>query len=184
MRFSALAGYLVTVIRAFVVLVGLIAGVFAFAGSAAQAADSAQTLGIVLHHNTAATERLPHYRAAAPIVVHVGGNARHLRTLTLTAHGPRGVAVTAPLRRTGDTFSGNLRLSAPGAWTVALSTQLGSASSALTSIPLDVVSEDGADLAARLTFALAALSIVAGLALVLRLDGRPLALAVAAKKRS
>jgi hypothetical protein len=164
------------VIRAFLVLVALIAGVFSFAASGAQAASSEQALGIILHRNAAATERLPHYRAAVPISVNVGGYARRLRSLTVTAHGPEGEAITAPLERTGKTFSGNLQLAAPGTWTVALSTQLGSATAALASVPLDVVSEDGADLAARLTFALAALSIIAGLALVLRVNGRPLAL--------
>lgn len=169
-------------IRAFVILVGLIAGVLAFAGSGAQAAGPAQTLGIVLHHNTAATERLPHYRTAAPITVNVGGYARRLRTLTVTAHGPGGEAITAPLARTGDTFSGNLHLIVPGTWTIAFSTRLGNATAALASVPLDVVSEDGADLAARLAFAISALSIVAGLALVLRVNGRPLALAYAKRR--
>jgi len=171
------------VIRALVVLVGLIAAALAFAGSGAQAAGPAQTLGVVLHRNAAATERLPHYRAAAPIAVNVGGYARRLHTLTVIAHGPGGQAITAPLARTGDTFSGDLRLIAPGKWTVAFSTQLGSVTAALASVPLNVVAEDGADLAARLAFAISALSIVAGLALVLRVNGRPLVLAYV-KKRS
>jgi hypothetical protein len=165
------------VIRAFVVLAALIAGVFATAMSGAQAAGPEQTLGIVLHHNRAATERLPHYRAAAPIAVNVGGYARRLRSLTVIAHGPGGEAITAPLQRTGETFTGDLQLAAPGTWTVAFSTQLGSVTAALASVPLDVVSEDGADFAARFVFALSALFLIAGFALVLRVDGRPLALA-------
>jgi hypothetical protein len=171
------------VIRAFPVLAALIIALLTFASSGAQAASSAQTLGVVLHRDRAATERLPHYRAAAPISVNVGGReAARLSSLTVTARGPGGVAVTAPLARTGDTFSGNLRLLAPGAWTVAFSTQLGSVNAALASVPLDVISEDG-DLAARLAFAVSALSIIAGLGLVLRVNGRPLMLAYA-KKRS
>jgi hypothetical protein len=126
---------------------------------------------------------LPHYRAAAPIAVNVGGYARRLRSVTVVAHGPGGQAITAPLQRTGETFTGNLQLVVPGTWTVAFSTQLGSVSAALASVPLDVVSEDGADLAARLVFALSALFLIAGFALVLRVDGRPLAFAYA-KKRS
>ena len=93
--------------------------------------------------------------------------------------------MTAPLTRTGDSFSGDLNLIAPGTWTVAISTRLGSVTAALANVPLDVIDEDGADAAARAAFALAALSIVAGLALVLRVDGRPLAFVCAnAKRRS
>jgi hypothetical protein len=131
---------------------------------------------------------LPHYRATPPITINVGGYARRLTSLSVTARGPGGEAITTPLARTGDTFSGNVQLLAPGTWTVALSTQLGSVSAALASVSLDVVSEDGADAAARIAFALSALSIVTGLALILRVDGRPLALVLAkanaAKKRS
>lgn len=165
-------------IRALPAFAALIAALLTFVSSGAQAAGSAQTLGVVLHRDRAATERLPHYRAAAPIAVHVGGSeAARLSSLTVTAHGPGGVAVSAPLTRNGATFTGDLRLLAPGAWTIAFSTQLGSVDAALASVPLDVISEDG-DLAARLAFALSALSIVAGLALVLRVNGRPLALAM------
>ena len=60
------------VIRAFLVLAGLVVSVFAFAASSAQAAGPVQALGIVLQSDTAATERLPHYRAATPIAVNVG----------------------------------------------------------------------------------------------------------------
>ncbi len=169
-------------IRAFVVLAALIIGVFSFAASSAQAAGPVQALGIVLHHDAAATERLPHYRAATPIAVNVGGYTRRLRVVTVTAVGPGGEAVTAPLARTGDTFSGALNLIAPGTWRVAFSTQLGTVTAALANVPLDVVDEDGAAFAARIAFLLAALSIVAGLALVLRVDGRPLAFAWARKR--
>jgi len=172
------------VIRALAVFAVLLAGFSAFLSSGAQAAGPAQTLGIVLRRDAASTERLPHYRTAAPIAVNVGGDAARLSSLIVTAHGPGGEAITTPLARSGNTFSGNLRLAAAGTWTVALSTQLGSVSAALASVPLDVVSEDGADFAARLAFALAALSIVAGLALVLRAGGRPVALAYVRKRNS
>lgn len=156
------------------VLAGLTAGLLTFANSGAQAA-APQALGVVLHHRAVATERLPQYLAAAPIAVNVGGYARRFRSLTVDAHGPHGEDVSAPLARTGNTFSGNLHLLAPGAWTVAFSTQLGSVPAALAAVPLQVVAEDRADLAARLAFGLAALSIVSGLALVVRVGGRPLA---------
>lgn len=168
-------------IRAFVVLAALISGVLPFAVSAAEAAAPPQTLRVTLHRNRAATERLPEYRTAAAISVRVGGDARRLPVLTLTARGPGGRAVTAPLARSGNTFAGDLRLTAPGAWTVAFSTQLGSVTAALASVPLDVVSEGSDDLAARIAFALSALLLIAGLALVLRVDGRPLAYALAGR---
>ncbi|HEV8019664.1 MAG TPA: hypothetical protein VGP41_00290 [Candidatus Lustribacter sp.] len=172
-------------LRTLAALTVLLAGSFAFADSGAQAADPPQTLGVVLHHNRAATERLPHYRTAAPIAINVGGRyARRLHTLTLTARGPRGESFDAPLTRSGDTFSGNLTLTAPGTWTVAFSTKLGTVPAALTNFTLDAVSADAADLAIRLTLAIAALSILAGLALVLRVDGRPLAFVLSATKRS
>ncbi len=169
-------------IRPLLVFAGLTAGVLAFANSGAQAAGPPQTLAVALHHNAAATERLPHYLAAAPIAVHVGGYARRLRTLTAVAHGPNGEAITTPLARSGDAFSGELHLLAPGTWTVAFSTQLGAVPTALANVPLDVVSEDSADLAARLAFAVATLSIVTGLMLVVRWGGRPL-LFTAARRR-
>jgi len=169
------------VIRVLSIFAVFIAGVIAFVSSGAQAAAPAQTLGIVLQQNSAATERLPHYRTAAPIAVKVGGAAK-LSSLTVTAHGPGGQAITTPLARSGNTFTGKLDLISPGTWTLALSTQLGSVSSALTSVRLDVVSEDSADFAARPAFALAGLCIVMGLALVLRVNGRPLALAYARKR--
>lgn len=172
------------VIRPLLLLAGITAGVFVFANSGAQAAGP-QRLGVVLHRHRAATERLPHYLAAAPISVNVGGYARRLGNLNVVAHGPNGEAVTTPMARSGDTFSGNLHL-APGAWTVAVSTQLGSVPAALANVPLEVVTDDPAELAARLAFALAALSIVTGLTLVLRRDGRPLLFAAARRptKRS
>ena len=155
-------------------LAGIAAVVLAFADSGAQAAGPSQPLAVVLHRNDAATEGLPHYLAAKPIALRVAGYARRLRAVTAVAHGPNGEAITMPLARTGDAYSGDLHLLAAGTWTVALSTQLGSMPSALADIPLQVVNEDAADLAARFTFALAALSIVAGVLLVVRYAGRPL----------
>jgi len=165
------------VIRALAVFVCIVAGVLAFAGSAAQAAARSQSLGITLHRTAAATERLEYYHAATPISVHVGGRyARRLSQVTAIAHGPNGVAVTTPLTRDGLTFSGNLRLATPGSWNVAFSTQSGSVNNAaLATVPLDVVSVGSADLAGGIAFAIGALALIAGLALVVRVDGRPLA---------
>lgn len=143
-----------------------------FAGTGAQA-SSAQAIGIVLRHDAAATERLPFYRSASPIAVTVRGDASRLSKVTVIAHGPDGSAITAPLVRTGDSFSGALILALPGTWTLALSTQLGSVTAALADVPLDVVAEDNADLFARLAYALSALSIVAGLTLLFRTRLQP-----------
>jgi hypothetical protein len=151
------------VTRVFALLIAIVAALVMLAGNVATAAGSAQRLGITLHGETAATERLPYYRVSAPIAVHVGGDAKRFDSLKLTALGPDGAAVSTPLARSGDAFIANLRLRSPGIWTLAFTTQFGTA---LASVPLDVVSEEGADIAARIAFALAALSIVSGSALI------------------
>jgi hypothetical protein len=147
------------VMRVLPVLAAVLAAFLTFASTGAQAAAPAQSLGVVLQRDGAATERLPYYRAAAPITVNVGGDAGRLPSLKLVAHGPSGEAVSAALARTGSTFTGVVQLLAPGAWTLAFSTQFGTP---FASVPLSVVSEDGADFAARCAFALSFLSIVAG----------------------
>jgi anti-sigma-K factor RskA len=166
------------------IVLSLVAALIVFAATGAQA-GTPQPLGITLHSRNAVTKRLPHYRSDAPIAVSVGGTtAAELQALNVTAVGPDGNAVTQALTRTGDTFSGAVRLAAPGAWSLAVSTQLGSVSAALANVSLDVVARDDADLAARLGFALAAMAIVAGLTLVLRRRGRPLIYALGITKRS
>ena len=165
--------------RVLPVLAAILAALLTFASSGAQAAAPAQTLGLVLHRDAAATERLPYYRAAAPITVNVGGETARLPALTLTAHGPGGEAVTAALARTGNSFTGNVQLLVPGAWTLAFSTQLGTA---LASVPLNVVNEDGANVAARCAFALSALSIVGGVLLIAGAGRRPRVLAYVRKR--
>ena len=164
-------------IRVLLVLAGLCAGLLTIAANSAQA-SSTQTLGIVFHRSHAATVELPHYRTATPLTVNVrGGRSMKLDRVTLTAHGPDGSAVTTPLSRTDNgSFSGNIRLTSPGTWTLALSTQLGSA---LASVPLDVVGDDGAQWAGTLAFCLSALLIVAGVLIIARPAGRALGFAAA-----
>lgn len=160
--------------RAIPFLASLVAAFIAFAGTGAQAASAGQAVGIVLHHSAAATERLPFYRATAPIAVNVRGDAAHMSAMTVIAHAPDGTAFSAPLTRTGDTFTGALKLAQPGTWTLALSTQLGSMTAGIADIPLQVVAgEDNADLVTRLAFALSALSICSGLTLLLRARRAP-----------
>jgi hypothetical protein len=154
------------VTRALFFLAGLALAIVVFAGTGAQAALSDQAVGFVLQRDAAHTERLPFYRSAAPIAVNVRGDAARLSAVTVTATGPSGNAITAPLVRNGDTFTGALRLVQPGTWTLALTTQLGSVSAALAAVSLTVVAEDSVDLAARLAYVLAALSVGAGLTLI------------------
>lgn len=163
--------------RAIPFFAGLVAAIVVFAGTGAQAAGSSQVLGIVLKHDAAATERLPFYRTETPIAVNVSGASSPQAAMTVTAHGPGGSKVTTPLVRSGDTFTGALKLAQPGTWTVALTTQLGSVSAALAAVPLQVVENDNADLVARLAFALAALSLIAGLTILVRVRLLPVRVA-------
>ncbi len=175
------AGYHGEVIRVLPIFAALLAGLLTFIGSGAQAAGPAQSLGVVLHRNHAATERLPHYRSSEPIIVRVAGRqAARLPAITVTAVGPGGT-LSAPMVRTGNTFTADLPLLSPGTWNIAFSARVGTITAALASVPLDVESEDG-DLAARIAFGFSALSIVAGLLLVLRWNGRPLLLNYATKR--
>jgi hypothetical protein len=170
---SAVRGSVSSVNRAIPFFSGLVAAIVVFAASGAQASGSTQTLGIVMKHNAAATERLPFYRATSPIAVNVRGSAA-LSHMTITAHAPDGSAFSTPLVRTADGFTGALRLTQPGTWSVALTTQFGSMSTALAAVPLEVVADDNADLAARFAYALSALSIGAGLTLLVRARRIPL----------
>jgi hypothetical protein len=165
--------------RVLPIVTAVIAGVLTFAGSGAQAAAPPQTLGVVLHGDDAATERQPYYRAAKPIAIHIGGDAARFASLKLTAHGPSGESVAAPLTRSGDAFSGNVQLFAPGVWTLALTTQLGTA---LANVSLHVVTED-ADLA-RIAFGFAVISIAAGVMLIYGAARRPRRRLTDVKKRS
>jgi hypothetical protein len=156
------------VTRAIPFLAGLALAIVVFAGTGAQAAGAGQTVAFVLRHNAASSERLPVYRAAAPIRVKVRGDAGGMSAMRVTATGPGGRAVSAPLVKHGDTFTGALDLTQPGTWSLALTTQLGSMTAALAAVPLRVVAEDGADIAARIAYALSALSIGAGITLLWR----------------
>jgi hypothetical protein len=166
--------------RALPIVTAVIAGVLTFAGSGAQAAGPPQTLGVVLRGENAATERQPFYRVAKPITVRIGGDAARFASLKVTAHGPGGESVAAPLTRSGDAFNANMQLFAPGVWTLALTTQIGT----LANVPLHVVTDDIADLAARIAFALAAIAIAAGLTVIYGAAHRPRRRLADAKRRN
>jgi hypothetical protein len=171
---AALPGYAGTVMRALIVV---IAGML-FLAPVEALAGPPQTLAIVLRRDDAALERQAQYQAAKPVAVHVAGDVRAFDTVTITAHGPDGSVITAPLARTDDGFSGFLRFATPGTWTVALTTQIGNVSAGFADVPLDVVPAAHTEVAAMLTMLLAAVSTSCGVLLVLR---RPL---VPAKVRS
>ena len=151
--------------KAFVVL----AVFFGFMPVAASAAPH-QTLSIVLHSSSASTQRLPHYRAAAPIAVDVAGDARRFDAVTVTATGPGGIAIRTPLARTDEGFQGAVRLVKPGAWTIGLTAQTGPVSSAIAGIPLDVVAPDGSETAGYAGLLLATMMLVAGTFVLFRRD--------------
>jgi hypothetical protein len=144
-----------------------------------------QSLSITLHAENASLQRLPHYRAAAPIAVHVAGDARKFDAVTVTAKGPDGTAISAPLARTSDGFDGALRLVTPGSWTVGLTTQMGAVSSAIATVPLDVEPGDGSEVAGYATMLFAALLTLAGVFVLVRRQQLAVALAtVLPRKRS
>jgi hypothetical protein len=134
----------------------------------AAAAAPRQSLSIVLHADDASTQRLPRYRVAAPIAVRVAGDAKRFDAVTLTAKGPGGIAIRTPLARTPDGFQGAVRLVEPGAWTVGLTAHLGSVSSAVAGIPLDVEPADGSETLGYLGLAFAIACTAAGILVIVR----------------
>ena len=144
-----------------------------------------QTLSIVLNSDNASTQRLPHYKAATPIAVHVAGDASKFDAVTVTATGPDGTAIRAPLARSGDGFDGALRLVKPGPWMIGLTTQLGAVSGAIDGVSLDVEPADGSELGGYLGIVLATMLTVAGVLVLVRRDLLATALAaLAPTKRS
>jgi hypothetical protein len=131
-----------------------------------------QSLAIVLGSGEASTQRLEHYQSTRPIAVRVAGPAVTFDRLTLTASGPDGTAVRTALVRTGDGFAGSLRLRTPGTWTLALTTQLGTFSSNVANVALDVVPPAGVPALAVGLFVLAALMSAAGMTLLVSGDAR------------
>jgi hypothetical protein len=132
------------------------------------AAITGQPLAIFLHGSAAQTRVLPTYDNVLPIAVRVAGDARRLDTVTITASGPDGNSITAPLVKGARGFIGDLRLRAPGTWRLALSTQVGGVPSALAAVSIAVASPLVADPLATTLLVLAVASCVCGLALVMR----------------
>ncbi len=81
-----------------------------------------QPLAIFVHGSAAHTRLLPTYDSVLPIRVRVAGDARRFDAVTVTANGPDGRSVTAPLVKGASGFIGSLQLKVPGTWTLALTT--------------------------------------------------------------
>lgn len=131
-------------------------------------AVTGQPLAIFLHGSAARTRLLPTYDNVQPIAVRVAGDARRLDTVTVTASGPDGNSITAPLVKGTRGFIGDLQLTVPGTWRLALSTQIGGVPSALAAVSIAVGTPLAAEPLATALFALALLSCAFGLALVVR----------------
>lgn len=150
-------GYDDLVIRLVLVLWGLLAVL-----PTAVSAYPTQSVAIVLGADKAATEHLDHYNAARPIDVRVAGDALKFDRLTVTANGPGGIAIRAPLSRTPDGFRGTVRLVTPGTWTLAVTTRLGAFSTNVANVALDVVPPRGVSALAIALFGIATLACAAG----------------------
>jgi hypothetical protein len=140
-----------------------------------------QRLTVALHRDNASLVRLPHYHAATPIDVQVGGETQHVDAVMVTAHGPDGTSIHAPLARTATGFEGLLNLAQPGAWTIELTTQLGAVTSAVNAVSLDV-EPGGSDLAGYATMALALLMTAAGVLVIVRRERAAALVAVVTRR--
>ncbi len=109
------------------------------------AALSGQPLAIFLHGDAARTRLLETYDTVLPISVRVAGDARRMDAVTITANGPDGNSITAPLVKGANGFIGDLTLGAPGTWTLALTTRAGGVSNALAAISIAVATPLVAD---------------------------------------
>ena len=143
------------------------------------AAVGEQPLAIFLHGGAARTRLLPTYDDVEPIAIRVAGEARRFDAVTVTASGPDGTAITAPLVKGSRGFIGRLRLAVPGTWTLALTTRVGSITAGIAAVPIAVASPFDADPIPSALAILAAASGLIGLLLVVRPLVRPLL-----KKRS
>jgi len=143
------------------------AALIAFAPAAAGAA-AGQPLAIFVHGADAHTRLLPTYDNVLPIAVRVAGDARRFDAVTITANGPNGNSVTAPLVKGTRGFIGSLRLATPGTWTLALTTRVGSVTSAIVAVPIAVATPLVAEPLATALMAFAAACTLIGVALVAR----------------
>jgi len=132
------------------------------------AAASGQPLAIFLHGDAARTRLLETYDNVLPISVRVAGDARRMDAVTIIANGPDGNSITAPLVKGTNGFIGDLKLGAPGTWTLALTTRAGGVSNALAAVSIAVATPFVAEPLPIALFGLAMASCLCGVLLVVR----------------
>lgn len=137
------------------------------------AALGGQPLAIFVHGAGARTRLLPTYDDVEPIAIRVAGDARRFDAVTITASGPNGNAITAPLVKGSRGFIGSLRLAVPGTWTLAFTTRVGSITAGIDAVPIAVASPFAAEPVPSALGILGAASCLAGLVLVVRPLVRP-----------
>jgi hypothetical protein len=146
----------------------------------AAAALGGQPLAIFVHGENARTRLLASYDTLEPIAIRVAGEARRFDAVTVTANGPDGNAVTAPLVKGARGFVGTLRLAVPGTWTLGLTTRVGTVTSAVAGVSIAVASPFVVEPLPSALVILAAASFAGGLLLI----ARPLLRRRPATKRS
>jgi hypothetical protein len=132
------------------------------------AASNGQPLAIFLHGDAARTRLLETYDNVLPISVRVAGDARRMDAVTITANGPGGNSITAPLVKGATGFIGDLKLGAPGTWTLALTTRVGGVSNALAAVTIAVATPFVAEPLPVALFGVALASLACGVLLVVR----------------
>jgi hypothetical protein len=156
------------VLRPLLLFAGILTVLLTIAALGRQTAGRPRVLAVVLFSDHAATEGPARYLVEAPVIVDVESRTTPPAAVSLTATAPDGTTLRLPLARDGTRFTGNLRLGAPGTWTLALAVRFGSVTTALSSIAVNAVSDDGPAYAAGLGFALSALQLTAGISLLAR----------------
>jgi hypothetical protein len=158
----------------FRIIAGVLLALLATAGAAVAFAP-AQHLRVDLRPATPVVERQTAYTSSQPIELRV--RAPQAQTASLVGVGPDGSNLRFPLERRADgSFKGAVRLPMPGAWSLAVATVAGAETSTTDSFAVDVA--DGTVLLGQawMLLGLAALSIVGGLALLMRRRPQPAAL--------
>jgi hypothetical protein len=124
--------------RFLVLLLGLYLVGLAPAGAGAETLS--QSLSIVLHGDGAQATRLPSYDPAAPITMSVtDDDEQQIDALSVVAAGPNGASVKVPLiRSAGGAFSGTLKLSEQGMWSLRVISRSGPLSTGTTPVTLAV----------------------------------------------
>lgn len=144
----------------------MLLALLATAGAAVAFAPT-QHLRVDLRPATPLVERQAAYTTSQPIELRV--RAPQAQAASLVGVGPDGSNLRFPLERRADgSFNGSVRLPMPGAWSLAVATVAGAETNTTESFAVDVA--DGTALfgQAWILLGLAAISIIGGLALLMR----------------